>query len=111
MRRLHTAVPLPVLRSSGSRVRLPVITSRLMLLPAMTAALPWFLFCLESLCVETTAGGGGQDRLGERFLPEEAEFSRSRCGCDAPVTVRGGWDGARAGGAPRGPLVSAHREG
>src|SRR6266480_2715216 len=42
MRRLHTEVPPDVLRSSGSRVRLPVMTTRLM----FVAAISWRSFSL-----------------------------------------------------------------
>src|SRR5437899_2058607 len=38
MRRLHTEVPPLVDRNSGSRVRLPVITTRLMLVAAISGA-------------------------------------------------------------------------
>src|SRR3954469_17372107 len=106
MRRLHTEVPPPVLRSSGSRVRLPVITTRLMFWPAMTGGPPLVLVLLWKLSVESTGGCGRETRFRRRILSEQAEFSRSRCGCDGPVTDGAGGHApergarrARAGGA------------
>src|SRR5215211_3917865 len=72
IRSLQTAVPLGVCRSSGSRVRLPTRTTRLML--AM------LLFLLLRTCVRSVAGGpdGGPIAALAALGPLRALFARGR---------------------------------
>src|SRR4051794_1913323 len=68
MRRLHTDMPDGVERSSGSRVRLPVSTTRLMLVAAMVAgSFRATRTCLTLLGFEST-GGFGRTHGVRRFL-------------------------------------------
>src|SRR5439155_4209653 len=79
MRRLHTEVPPDVLRSSGSRVRLPVITTRLMFVAAISRRSLSLRRAVLAWSGEGTCGDGRSGRAEPRVHAKFADFRRS---CD-----------------------------
>src|SRR4051794_9502072 len=108
MRSEQTLLPDWRLRSSGSRVRFPVRTTRLMLVAAMVGRRSFRQF--DSLLCESTAGSGGTGR-NRRFLrtivtgPPQAVVKRAQSPLRYPLPSGATW----ASGLARARRAS-HRE-
>src|ERR1700689_1298428 len=86
MRRLHTDMPLGSERSSGSAVRLPVSTTRLMFVAAMSPSFP-LRRPVGSGCVSVSEGASeSRPALGRQLWSEPAP-----CGDSRVARPQAGW--------------------